>query len=352
MLENALELDKEIKSLHAFQDKIVKDLVTKYKKSEKEIRTLVFSKPILKTRRRPNLRNALLHRKAKELNDGRSEGERLSLVEIQETSNIGEELKDLSEERKEELLNELKDHRELKQTGARASNASAAQDLRQTMDRMATELQNLSHRVGCISFLFTTRGHVQDHGIPGFVLTGNAADFIQDILDMPPWDLIRKYEQWACAHDPGKGMSLSNYQVPDVPLANPKTDTFQSMRIECTKLISEGLKKITQPDPIAMNYINYDLQIVQRRRVKLAGWPSTVKFISPSNMTCTGDARSLLHALRTKTCRWVQLSPGEAAGEVVGRKRKERSDKGRKRKRRNTDEQEQDPDEDSHPSFT
>jgi hypothetical protein len=38
-------------------------------------------------------------------------------------------------------------------------------------------------------------------------------------------------------------INLSSYEFSDMPLANPKTDTFQSMRVECTKLIGEGLSK-------------------------------------------------------------------------------------------------------------
>jgi hypothetical protein len=94
-----------------------------------------------------------------------------------------------------------------------------------------------------------------------------------------------------------------------------------------------------------MNYVNYDMQIVQRRHVKLIGWPANIMFIPPSILTSVDDVRLLLHVLRTKKCRWVQLSDDEVvehmedlqrrmdAGEVVGRKRKIRSDKGKKRKK-------------------
>ena len=64
----------------------------------------------------------------------------MSLLEIQEKVDLVGEPEDLSEEQEEELPRELNGHRELKQTGARASNISAAQDLRQTMERTATEV--------------------------------------------------------------------------------------------------------------------------------------------------------------------------------------------------------------------
>jgi hypothetical protein len=78
MTENAKELQNEIKLLHAFQDRLVKDMARKYKKTERELRTLVFSKPILKSRCAPNLRNALLHKKAVELNGGKEHSKTVS----------------------------------------------------------------------------------------------------------------------------------------------------------------------------------------------------------------------------------------------------------------------------------
>ncbi len=68
-------------------------------------------------------------------------------------------------------------------------------------------------------------------------------------------------------------------------------------------------------------------------------------------MTRCDDVWTLLHALRTKRCQWASLSDSEveehmesirqreAAGEAVGRRRKERADKGKKRKRRSRDNQ-------------
>ena len=146
-----------------------------------------------------------------------------------------------------------------------------------------------------------------------------------------------------------------------MPLANPKTDAFKSMRVECTTLIGEGLSKhitkhilstsiirpskITDPDPISTNYVNYDMKIIHKRHIRRIGWPTNIKFIPPSNLSCGDDVRFLLHALRTKKCRWVQLSADEVVdhmedlqrrmdtGEVVGRKCKIRSDKDKKRQK-------------------
>jgi hypothetical protein len=166
MLENSEALAKEIQAIHAFQDNVIRQLAQKYKKSEIDVRSLLLSKPFLKSKRSVSITNALLHRKVKEVNEGalllvymfvfsfplmlglaRPEGERLSLLEIQKTIDIGEEVNNLSEERRQELIRELEEHRELKQTGARASNKSAAQDMRQTLNRVTDEVSLRPYRV-------------------------------------------------------------------------------------------------------------------------------------------------------------------------------------------------------------
>jgi hypothetical protein len=95
-----------------------------------------------------------------------------------------------------------------------------------------------------------------------------------------------------------------------------------------------------------MNYNNYDVNVVLKYKVRLAGWP-LAKFVSPYNFNTIDELRDLRDALRCGSCFWMGLSPREvaqhvremnertAAGEVLGKKRKERSDKGSKKGPRN-----------------
>lgn len=54
------------------------------------------------------------------------------------------DIENISEEQKNELIEDLKAYRELKQTGSRASSLSVAQDVRQTMQRITIEV-GVSH---------------------------------------------------------------------------------------------------------------------------------------------------------------------------------------------------------------
>ena len=78
----------------------------------------------------------------------------------------------------------------------------------------------------------------------------------------------------------------------------------------------------------------------QINTLKLVGWPKNVKFITPVNLSSVDEVRALIHALKSEECRWVSLSTAdieehmasivarEAAGEQIGWKRKQLSDKG------------------------
>ena len=91
-----------------------------------------------------------------------------------------------------------------------------------------------------------------------------------------------------------------------------------------------------------MNYNNYDVSVVLKYKIRLVGWPLD-KFASPYNFNTVDELRDLHDALRCGSCFWMGLSSREltnhakemkertAAGEVIGTKRKERSDKGSKK---------------------
>ena len=103
-----------------------------------------------------------------------------------------------------------------------------------------------------------------------------------------------------------------------------------------TETILETASKVPSA---AMNYQNYDTQIILRLGVKLVGWTYS-KLVSPYEIYTIDDLRTLHGALVCGACFWMRLSKREmtrhkadvekreSMGEVVRKKRKERSDKG------------------------
>lgn len=90
---------------------------------------------------------------------------------------------------------------------------------------------------------------------------------------------------------------------------------------------------------VAMNYQNYDTQIILRLGVKLVGWTHHI-LVSPYEIYTINDLRTLHDALVCGACFWMRLSKREMtkhkadiekrelAEEIVKKKRKERSNKG------------------------
>ena len=88
-----------------------------------------------------------------------------------------------------------------------------------------------------------------------------------------------------------------------------------------------------------MNYLNYEREIMQKHWVKLVSF-TYHEFVSPFNINTVNDLRILRDVLRCGSCCWVWMTKGEvtrhsadlvareAAGASIGKKRKERSDKG------------------------
>lgn len=93
-----------------------------------------------------------------------------------------------------------------------------------------------------------------------------------------------------------------------------------------------------------MNYLNYETAIVEKYHVHIVGWPSRITFGSPSNISTMDGIRLLRWALKDGECQWAFLTKEEqkeherklanarSKGVSIGRRRKERSDKGKSRK--------------------
>lgn len=60
-----------------------------------------------------------------------------------------------------------------------------------------------------------------------------------------------------------------------------------------------------------MSYGKYDVDIQLAYKVQLRGWPTSVKFASPYDITVMGDVRLLHDSLKAGECVWVDMSTRE-----------------------------------------
>ncbi|KAG6808917.1 hypothetical protein H0H92_002385 [Tricholoma furcatifolium] len=235
---------------------------------------------------------------------GRAKYDRVKLIEVQAIVRKEMEDGEYDEEDVEESCEALEESREVKLKGARSSNRAAAVDYNATTRRIATELANLHEHCGTMGFAFVTRGHVHDTIVPEWIESQGSLAFVNEVLLITPTELLRKFEQWACAQDRKKILGTAN---------------------------------------VSMLYENYETQIVQQHGVHLRGWPDGLKRQSPSKITNMEDAHALHSALTSGECLWVKLTRQEkeararkvkekvANGEIAPKTRKKRSDVGKKR---------------------
>ncbi|KAJ7748847.1 hypothetical protein B0H14DRAFT_2541512 [Mycena olivaceomarginata] len=92
-----------------------------------------------------------------------------------------------------------------------------------------------------------------------------------------------------------------------------------------------------------MNYERYIKAVVLGYGCELVGWPKTVNFVSPTNISNIDDMTALRDALKDGTCRWKSINEEERKkwraeyerqveeGEIVEKGRRRRSDAGEKR---------------------
>ncbi|KAJ6492322.1 hypothetical protein C8R45DRAFT_775141, partial [Mycena sanguinolenta] len=90
-----------------------------------------------------------------------------------------------------------------------------------------------------------------------------------------------------------------------------------------------------------MNYERYIKVVVLGYGVIIVGWPKSIDFTSPTNISSVDDMRKLRDSWKDGRCRWKVLTKSEKekwkqdyenkveSGEIVKVERQRRSDKGR-----------------------
>ncbi|KAF7975689.1 hypothetical protein HWV62_8801 [Athelia sp. TMB] len=239
------------------------------------------------------------------------DGERKTLSEIQDSIADVDWKAALSEERQQELIDELIAHRKMKHTGMRATNKSAQNDIIRTCEHIACEvrpfppypfvskfltepqLDDLAQRTGYSAFFMGARVNVNDDAAPNFHGSGDAEKFFPEVLDKSTWEVSSLFEQWLCKRD--KNLM--------------ERETIPKLRAECVAFIRTGLRNITNMKALEMEYARYDERIVGVYKVKLVGHPFGIK--NPSEITTSPNLRTLRTALASGQCHWARLTNEE-----------------------------------------
>ncbi|KAG6833975.1 hypothetical protein H0H93_012842 [Arthromyces matolae] len=212
-----------------------------------KVRSMVTHATTLKKPRKPNLHNAKLFHKRKELENGGlttfyndyvpitdatlldgASPKRLS--ELQRLVDDDESLKteNLSRAQRKDLCTALMEERALKSTGTRATMRAATLDASLNASHITNEMHNMFLRTGVRSMIFFARSHTDDRFISTFYSVDEVTErFFPDILKLDAGNVTRKFELYTCAEEK----------------TAMKTESLESMRVDISRLIIDGLRE-------------------------------------------------------------------------------------------------------------
>ncbi|KAF9023072.1 hypothetical protein BDZ89DRAFT_1041846 [Hymenopellis radicata] len=185
-----------------------------------------------------------------------------------------------------------------------------------TLQLDATFRQPPNSLTKSMTISMTVRSHIDDTFGTIVYASQGAEKFFAEKFGKDLVDVGRIFEYWAM----------------DKGLDQHSRETVDSMRKTITRLILEGLARITGRKNIDMEYAQYHPKIVAPYRIELRGWPTSIPFSTPSKLRAESVVRPLYKALVANTCHWVRLTDAEYQERVRAyvppeKTRKERSDK-------------------------
>ncbi|KAJ7243701.1 hypothetical protein C8J57DRAFT_1243302 [Mycena rebaudengoi] len=328
-------LDADIDAYYADQGQFIQQMALKHKKPVKYMLSLISHQANYKKARKPSLLNAIIHDMSVKAND---DGEATKLADLR--AELDERcteyddgydgyVKALEETEKLRLVAQLLDHRDTKKRGARATNKAAAMDALAAADRISDELANLYDRTGVQGFYVLSRGNADDAALPRVGESAGSLGFMQQVLDVAPLDLLRKFEQWCCTQDAG----------------GRAANTVSQIRKEIVALILGGLRKATNNKQTVMSYQHYDSDVRAAHKVEIVGWPmGEIPFRTIGKISEMGQLRKLREMLQSGEIKWVNMTKSqltELNANLAARRtanggslktRKPRADKGKSRK--------------------
>ncbi|KAJ6587573.1 hypothetical protein DFH09DRAFT_1274476 [Mycena vulgaris] len=332
--ERDRRLLEDVDGFWAFRSAEISRMAEKHSVSEDKVRKLVCNTTRLKTKRAPNLRNALIHDmalKAKAAGDVKPlrelQTDLLDAVEDGETT-VDPELLDDAE--KKRLIDQLVAWRETQHRGARATNKAAAMDGMATARGVGDVLLDLFERTGIRAFAMFSRGNPDDSALPHCVDSDNSLDFFEEMLKVSSLDALRSYESFCCTRDNGK----------------KERNDVVSVRKEIVVYMLDGLRRVSKDKVANMSYESFDYDIRHLKKVELLGWPEKITFQRPSKMSAK-DARTIRDGLKTGTIQWHRMTKAAHAALVAehdaeqdhtgkgAKRRAARSDKGGKHTQKN-----------------
>ncbi|KAF8233126.1 hypothetical protein L208DRAFT_1268597 [Tricholoma matsutake] len=241
--ENTNALSAEIMEFFDFRDSEITRLAKKYNKNNGNIKQLLSNESSYQNTCVPSLWNVLVHAKGIEMNEGLS-GSRLKLADLQKLVDDDPSMQRLSKDQQRQYIADLKLHRETTRTGICASNAVAATDFQASVGGVSTEIRNLSEHTGVCALVFFMCTHIHDSTLPSWADSDDAIGFVSEVLKLEPMEFLARFKQWVCAKTKSEYCALITDKIMlMMGSAGGPQENLQTMRVDCMRLIIEGLCK-------------------------------------------------------------------------------------------------------------
>lgn len=148
-VEKKKKLQDAISKFIQDQSNRLHELAVAHGASDKQVKDILGLKTHYHKERHVQLRNAIVHVKSKELNEGCPNGDKYSLEDIQNFIDSDLRYKELLAKEEQDYIDQLNEYHALKMSGAHANNVSAARDAVAVMDCISKEVSAIFSCVIC-----------------------------------------------------------------------------------------------------------------------------------------------------------------------------------------------------------
>ncbi|KAJ6521350.1 hypothetical protein DFH09DRAFT_215820 [Mycena vulgaris] len=219
-----------VADFQAAMEKTAEELADRFDKTVSEVKQALRGETSLAVERKANLWNAKVWSLSQEVNEGRAQGEKYHMSDVQKMVGKDERYTDMTPEEQEVLLKAFAEAKGVKYAGTRLSDAAARRDVTAFTKRVHAELLALQQRTGAVGFFVLGRSSVTDTLSPACVGPPEAMTFLPDVMHTTPNLFAVKFDHYAINRVP-MGLELS----------------FAQLRKDIVSLIADGLGKRSFP---------------------------------------------------------------------------------------------------------
>ncbi|KAG1902576.1 uncharacterized protein F5891DRAFT_1186221 [Suillus fuscotomentosus] len=213
------------------QSKKVGEIARLHNVTQDHVKSLLNFHTHYKKSQAPQLMNALVHAKAKELNADLPTGSKYTMKEVRKTCRRRPNVAPT-------CIVTQGEKRRSKRVARVQTTLRPARDVVATTEKIKQELNGLCDCCGTYTTFVIAGGHVNNQTPATWYTTDNASDFWEDALNLVLDNVVCKFEQWACSQ--GKNIVEHN--------------SLESMQKQAARLILTGLRMYPTLSGFSMVY--------------------------------------------------------------------------------------------------